>query len=112
MAAKDDIPHEPSYEQRLAVRRKPVSGDVVPVRPPRPDDDDEGPTAEDIERFGSVTVTCKECGQDLFDDAAVCWNCGRAVLAGDRSGGLKPWVVLVAVLVVIGLLWGYFAFLR
>jgi hypothetical protein len=72
-------------ERRLAKRRKAVAGDVVPsIRPPRPEFD-EGPSDEDIERFGDVTQRCSECGTELYDDVAICWQCGTPVGSGPRS---------------------------
>ena len=90
-------------DKRLAKRRKAVTGDVVPsVRRPRPEVDD-GPSEEDIERFGGVTQACPECGTELFDDVTVCWNCGH-VLSSVRSRGLPTWATIVVVLVVIAIL--------
>lgn len=67
---------------------------------------DEGPSDEDIDRFGGVTQTCPKCRAELYDDAAVCWKCGHALMSDE--GGVKPWVlVTVAVLIimmVVGLL--------
>jgi hypothetical protein len=112
MPRDPDIPHEPSYEKRLAMRRKAIGGDVVPARPRRVRDErDENPTQEDVERFGDVTVTCKGCGKDIYDEAEICWNCGRAVLGADRAGaggGRVPWwVILAAALALLGMLWVY-----
>lgn len=90
-------------DKRLAKRRKAVSGDVVPsIRPPKPELD-EGPSAEDIERFGDVTQRCPNCDTELFDDVAVCWNCGHA-LSDSRSSGPSRWTIVVVVLVVVAIL--------
>lgn len=89
-------------DKRLAKRRKAVSGDVVPsIRPPAPEVDD-GPSEEDIERFGGVTQRCPECDTELFDDVAVCWNCGH-VLSAARSPSTSRWVTIIVVLVVIAI---------
>lgn len=87
-----------------AIRRAPQTGDVLPSRGRRRDDDDEldeGPSAEDLERFSNVTRRCPECGKDVFDDAAVCYHCGNAferTTAG--SGKSKTWIIVTIALIV------------
>ncbi len=84
-------------ERREMFRRsRPAVGPVVArrQRPPKPDPD-EGPSEDDLRRFGDVTVTCKGCGTELYDDAAVCYQCGRVVL-GDDAKGLPRWAWMVA----------------
>ena len=73
----------------------------------RPYDDelDEGPSEEDMERFGGATRTCPECRTELYDDADVCWKCGHALMSRTREH--KPWAIVVAGLIVVGLLAGY-----
>jgi hypothetical protein len=77
------------------------------------DDDalDEGPSEEDLERFGSATQTCPECGTELYDDVELCWKCGHA-LTGHGNGG-PAWAVWVGVAIVAailgGLLWSALA---
>ncbi|MDX2130830.1 MAG: hypothetical protein SFY69_02110 [Planctomycetota bacterium] len=75
-----------------------------------PDDEfDEGPSDADVEAFGDVTTTCRECGAELYDDVAICWKCGHAVSSEERRGtGAKTWVVVVAVLLTGLMLWGIF----
>lgn len=92
-------------ERGLSRRRKAVGGQVEPYRPrDEADELDEGPSAEDIARFGDVTVRCRECGTELYDDVAVCWNCGRAVGGSDESRGMPWWALVAAVLAAAGLL--------
>jgi hypothetical protein len=88
-------------ERRLAKRRKAVAGDVVPSIRRDPDEVDEGPSDEDIERFGGVTQTCPECGTELYDDVGVCWNCGTPVGIGRRKAGTGSWVAVVVALILI-----------
>lgn len=89
-----------------ALRRGPREGDVVPgsagrIRPRADDDDDEGPSPADIERFGRVTRTCPECGKDVFDDVAICYHCGHAFeKTTSGSGGVPAWVMVVAALIL------------
>jgi hypothetical protein len=69
------------------------------------DEIDEGPSEDDLERFGGATRKCPECGTELYDDSEICWKCGHA-LSG-RPAGPKRWMVVVAVLVVASMLGGY-----
>ncbi len=62
---------------------------------------DEGPSEADVERFSEVTVRCKECGAELFDDVQLCYQCGRAVMGEERAKRLPPLVLVVIVLVAI-----------
>lgn len=93
-----------SPERRIIRREKPVSGEVEDYRRRERDEDelDEGPSPEDIERFGDVTVTCPECGTEMFDDVAICWKCGHAVgVNAKKEGGPPLWVAAAAVLVIL-----------
>lgn len=102
----DDNPDSAGRGDRRALRHAPASGDVVGrrSRPGPYDDDDDGPSVEDIERFGGETRTCPECGKEVYDDTAVCYHCGHA-FEGTAEGSptkAKPWVVVVVVLMVAG----------
>ncbi len=95
----------PDDRDRRAIRRAPASGDVVPGRPRRPvepDELDEGPLQQDIERFDNPTRVCPECRKDVFDDSALCYHCGHALDSGGSSSGKpKPWVLVVAGVVIL-----------
>jgi hypothetical protein len=54
------------------------------------DPDFEGPSCDDLDRFGSDTVTCPECGEEVYYDAAICPQCGHAIIAA-RSGKSGHW---------------------
>jgi hypothetical protein len=97
MASEDD-------RRSIFRRTPPVVGPVVPrrERPPAPVPD-EGPSDDDLRRFGEVTVTCKHCGTELYDDAAICYTCGRSIL-GDEAKGLPTWAWMVAVVLIATLL--------
>lgn len=100
----DDNP-DPAGRGRGAIRRAPVSGDVVGRRSrpgPYDDEDDDGPSAADIERFGDVTRRCPECGKDVFDESAICYHCGHAFERGQvaGSGRSRLWVVATVVVLV------------
>jgi hypothetical protein len=90
MARRKNTPDQP---QRGLARRAPtVSGHVENYDPG--EDDPDAPQEQDLERFGDVTITCKGCGTEFYDDATVCWNCGRSVMAGDRAGGVPTWAIV------------------
>ncbi len=68
---------------------------------------DEGPSLEDLNRFGSDEAHCPDCGEEIYDQAEFCPKC-RAYLAGNTSS--RPpiesefrgrWIVLVAIIVLI-----------
>jgi predicted nucleic acid-binding Zn ribbon protein len=82
----------------------------IPAKPAREnaddafddDEDHEGPSRRDRQRFNDVTRACPSCGKQVFDDASVCYHCGETM---DIPSGPKPnalWkVVLVVVLVIM-----------
>ena len=89
------------------LRRAPASGDVVnrPCcggRDLGPLEDHEGPSEADIERFGDAIQKCPECKSELYDDAEVCWKCGHAMMAADRTKPVPKWMVIAAGLVLAG----------
>ena len=50
---------------------------------------DEGPSLDDMNRFGGDTGYCPECGEEIWDQAEVCPKC-RAYLAGGLSSQPPP----------------------
>lgn len=80
-------------------RAKSARGEVID-RQERMDGDSDGPSSADLERFGGVTVKCKHCDSELFDDAAVCWNCGKVVLGDAENNGIPKWAILMALALV------------
>ncbi len=96
-----------SEEERGMVRRqKPVTGSVEDYQPA--EEDAEGPSAEDVQRFSDVTVKCPGCGTELMDDVQECWKCHRSLDSRNtHETGLPTWVVLTAV-VLLMLVVGYF----
>lgn len=88
-------------DRRIIRRPKPVTGEVEDYQPPEEDELDEGPSAADIERFGDVTVSCPECGTEMFDDVAICWKCGHAVgVNAKKEGGPPIWAIIATLLVL------------
>lgn len=80
---------------------------MVPGRAARAtgDEVDEGPSADDIERFGNVTRRCPECGKDVFDDVAICYHCGYAMEKTAAPGKTPVWVIVTVVLVMVSIVW-------
>jgi hypothetical protein len=70
--------------------------DFGPVR------DEEGPSDADVERFGSETIPCPKCGDEMYDEAEMCMACGHIVGEADNPG-VPRWVMGTAA-VCIGLL--------
>jgi hypothetical protein len=89
----------PEPQRGLARRAPTVSGEVENYDPG--EDDPDAPQAGDLERFGDVTVTCKGCGTEFYDDAAVCWKCGRSVMAEDRAG-VPLWAIIAGLAALLG----------
>jgi predicted amidophosphoribosyltransferase len=68
---------------------------------------DEGPSSEDIDRFGGDVGYCTECGEEMSDLATHCPRC-RAYLP--RGPGSRPpvaswfqrrWVLLVVIAILL-----------
>jgi hypothetical protein len=91
--------------KNLARCDQPSCGDVEDYDPEMADRD--APSADDIARFGDVTVKCPECGTELFDDVAVCWKCGANVVRTPNDGGLPLWAIFTAagLLALLVLVW-------
>lgn len=63
------------------------------------DGPDEGPSAEDVERFSDATRICPECNKQVFDDVAICYHCGHAFSSEPK--GTPVWVMIVAVVLLL-----------
>src|SRR5690606_4417920 len=51
-----------------------------------PDEEREGPSDEDLARFGyaaTATVRCYECGRQLHEEATICPACGAFQISDD-----------------------------
>ncbi|MEE3001625.1 MAG: zinc ribbon domain-containing protein [Planctomycetota bacterium] len=74
---------------------------------------DEGPSPDDIDRFGGddQEAYCPRCGAVVWDDAEFCPSCGDQI--SGRTSSKPPvvremqrrWMILVAIFVLISFLW-------
>lgn len=78
-------------------------------------DTDDGPSLDDLNRFGRDTGYCPHCGAEVYDQAVFCPKCERPIEGEVRSErNTSPefnakWVALIAVVVILGLLsWAIF----
>lgn len=80
-------------------------------------DRDEGPSPEDLRRFGGDTAYCPDCGARVWDQADVCPKC-YAYLGGDTArrrtagGGAARvrWRSLVIILLLAAMLFSLAGF--
>ncbi len=71
---------------------------------------DEGPSAEDLERFSDDTAHCPFCGAEIWDEADICPKC-RNYIGGDTLSKHpiqrtfeKKWITLVIIALILGML--------
>jgi predicted amidophosphoribosyltransferase len=74
---------------------------------------DEGPSDDDLRRFGDEaeeTALCPACGAEVWDLADVCSKCGEYMISGpgrrspEAQRHQQRWVVVLIVLLIIALL--------
>ena len=71
---------------------------------------DEGPSSQDLDRFGGDEAYCPECGAEMWVEASVCPSCGTYVdgqVTGRRPGAhslRRRWVILVTVVTLAAFL--------
>lgn len=101
------MPGENGHGPQKAIRKAPTAGEVIDQRQAltRSDPHDEGPSAEDIERFSNVTRRCPACGKEVFDDAEICYHCGEAMEAPEHKHP-PDWRAVVVIVLVVVLLGG------
>jgi len=63
--------------------------------------DPEGPSADDLDRFGAEFKPCPSCRSDVYDQAEFCHVCGHVFGGEDERTGPPAWAIGVAVLVLI-----------
>lgn len=70
------------------------------------DDDREGLSCADLERFGGDDITCPNCGSDVFHDAALCHTCGYAITDASLQRKTPAWVPVAAGIAAAGVALG------
>ena len=77
---------------------------------PRRFDDDEGPSPDDVERFGGSAPTtgyCPDCGEELSDLADICPHCHSWIPEGAQRRPpmvnelIRRWYVFIAIAVLL-----------
>tara|TARA_R110002072_G_scaffold42064_4_gene117528 strand:+ start:88896 stop:89156 length:261 start_codon:yes stop_codon:yes gene_type:complete len=68
--------------------------------------DPDGPSASDLDRFGSEVSPCPNCGASIYDQTEMCHKCGWFV--GDVPKTVSLWTVGLVVGLVVLLLWFLF----
>ncbi len=64
--------------------------------------DYEYPDADPYDEDSTDTVTCPECGADVYEDADVCPVCGEFLIPDTRPWSGKPtWWIVLGILGVI-----------
>lgn len=66
--------------------------------------DPDGPSAEDLDRFGDETRTCPHCGSEVWDQAKDCHVCGEEIDAPPKGQPPLPmwaWITLFVVLMLL-----------
>lgn len=87
------------------------------MRDSEPDHEtDDGPSLDDLNRFGRDTGYCPHCGAEVYDQAMFCPQCTRPIEGNVRSEHPSrsrefdaKWIAVVAIFIVLGLLgWAVF----
>lgn len=69
----------------------------VPLHDPDWDEglDPEGPSAEDLDRFGDEFRTCPRCGEQIYDQAEICPHCRQGIIEPTEHFPWWVWVGMV-----------------
>lgn len=65
--------------------------------------DDPDASDQDSDDDASATVSCPNCGQDVYEDADRCPYCNEYITAAS-SGGRPTWLIIAAILALLGVL--------
>lgn len=63
--------------------------------------DPDGPSADDLERFGGELRRCPACREDVYDQAELCHNCGHVFEDDPRGSAGKFWVIAAGVIALV-----------
>ncbi|HVZ94289.1 MAG TPA: hypothetical protein VG797_07255 [Phycisphaerales bacterium] len=67
------------------------------------DDDREGLSDSDLNRFGGDEIACPNCGADMYHDAALCAKCGHAITEARRGNrSAKPLLFVGIIAAIVG----------
>ncbi|MEZ6210072.1 MAG: hypothetical protein R3B46_02325 [Phycisphaerales bacterium] len=66
------------------------------------DFDEEGPSEEDLCKFGSDIKRCASCRTEMYHSATICPACGHAEESVRASG--KRWVLITALVAFVAML--------
>ena len=69
------------------------------------DIDPDGPSPEDLERFGDEHKDCPTCGASIYDQIEMCPHCGHAFVDADTTSQKPLWWTIAFTVVVIAFLW-------
>lgn len=65
--------------------------------------DPEGPSEEDLDRFGGDGVTCPNCDRDVYDGLDTCPHCNADLHAkGEARASMATIVAVVLIVVLVG----------
>lgn len=73
------------------------------------DEDREGISRSDLARFGGDDVECPACGASVYHDAALCHECGHAILERELKKRMPVWIPLLAAGAALGMILIYVA---
>ncbi len=59
--------------------------------------DPDGPSADDLDRFGDEMVRCAACGRAVYDQSSVCPICGGFV---HEQAKTPAWTIAIVLLMV------------
>ncbi|MBL8744940.1 MAG: hypothetical protein JNK58_01145 [Phycisphaerae bacterium] len=71
------------------------------------DEDREGPSEGDLARFGGDDINCPACGASVYHDAALCHECGHAILDRETGRKIPLWIPLLAAAAALGIILMY-----
>ena len=78
------------------------------VDPEAPDASDMDPDdADDDDEDGVDTVPCPYCGRRVYEHADVCPHCRNFISFQDAPGHRPPWILVAAILALIGVGWWF-----